>query len=241
MNVVSHDHHENGAPPNKGIKSPSKLLSPKYQSQSSLGEQKPNETMKNDHNTIVEVEEEVGERLSGSETVIKEGESRDIERDNPSDKVCRDAKEVEEVGEWIEKGYPSNQKIPCMIGRKFIDNAYINLDSPVMDFTILENIEANINPSLSLVVFGWPFVEITKLILDREQGLITFMDGTKRVTYKTPYKDSEMDDLTSKGHDLLSSRVILSKDDYRRGYERANDLESGFYMDIDKLGPSYEE
>ncbi|GKF81953.1 hypothetical protein Tco_0243609, partial [Tanacetum coccineum] len=48
-----------------------------------------------------------------------------------------------------------------------------------------------------------------------------------------------MDDLTSDVHDLLSSRVILSEDDYKRGCERPSDLESGFYVDTDKLGPSY--
>ncbi|GKA32307.1 hypothetical protein Tco_0718674 [Tanacetum coccineum] len=82
--------------------------------------------------------------------------------------------------------------------------------SHVMDFTILENIEANIDPTLSQVVFGRPFMEITKLILDREQGLITFT-------------------------------VILSEDDHKKGCEMASDLESGFYMDVDKLGPPYKE
>ncbi|GJR70073.1 hypothetical protein Tco_0016138 [Tanacetum coccineum] len=42
VNAVSHDHLRNGAPPKKGIKSPSKLLSPKYQSQSSLEQQNRN-------------------------------------------------------------------------------------------------------------------------------------------------------------------------------------------------------
>ncbi|GJW33284.1 hypothetical protein Tco_0053316 [Tanacetum coccineum] len=111
--------------------------------------------------------------------------------------------------------------------------------SHVMDFTVLENVEANIDPSLSQVVFGRPFVETTKLILDRERGLITFTDGIKEVTFKTPYRDPEMDDLTSEGHDLLSSRVILSDDDFRRGCESPLDLENGFYKDIDKLGPLY--
>nr|GEZ93669.1 hypothetical protein [Tanacetum cinerariifolium] len=110
-----------------------------------------------------------------------------------------------------------------------------------MDFTILENLEANIDPSLSQVVFGQPFIEMTKLIPDREQGLITLTNGIKEVTFKTPYKDSKMDDLTSDGHDLLSSRVVLSEDDYRRGCEMASDFESGFYIDVDKLDPSYKE
>ncbi|GJW82966.1 hypothetical protein Tco_0156111 [Tanacetum coccineum] len=147
---------------------------------------------------------------------------------------------------------PSNLKIPFIIGGNYIGNAYIDLDSPmnvmslacynaiknqgytfrgqnfvrkgkdmhvfignmsyVMDFTILENIEANIDPSLS-----------------------------QEVTFKTLYKDSEIDDLASEGHDLLSSRVILSEGDYRRGCKRASNLESGFYMDVDKLDLSYKE
>ncbi|GKB46141.1 hypothetical protein Tco_0896894 [Tanacetum coccineum] len=100
ISVVSHDHHENGTPPNKGIKIPSKLLSPKYQSQSSLGEQNRNSSYPK------LIEEKVGEGLSGSETVIGEGESRDIERDNPDDRACEDTKEVEEEGEWMEYEEP---------------------------------------------------------------------------------------------------------------------------------------
>ncbi|GJR56994.1 hypothetical protein Tco_1499156 [Tanacetum coccineum] len=42
MNVMSLDQQENGAPLNKGIKSPSKLCSPKYQAQSSLRERNRN-------------------------------------------------------------------------------------------------------------------------------------------------------------------------------------------------------
>ncbi|GJR36285.1 hypothetical protein Tco_1211969 [Tanacetum coccineum] len=131
-------------------------------------------------------------------------------------------------------------------GQNFVEigrhmHIFVGNMSYVVDFTILENVKANINPNLSQVVFGRPFVEITKLILDREQGMITFTDGIKEVTFKTPYKDSERGDLTREGHDLLSSRVILSEDDYRRGCKRASDLESEFYRDIEKLGPSYKE
>ncbi|GKB31083.1 hypothetical protein Tco_0870484 [Tanacetum coccineum] len=259
----------------------------------------PNATQNNDHDIIVEVEEKRGEEFSCSGTVIGEGESLYIKRDNPDDRACRDTKEAEEVEEenkeseiekanelieyeepfdlvdtrdesvyesLIEKmpscslsfnfrnerGDPSNLKIPFMIEGNYIGNVYIDLDSPmnvmslacynaiknqgytfrgqnfirkgkdihvfvgnmsyVMDFTILENIEANIDPN-----------------------------GIKEVTFKTPYKDSEMDDLASEGHDLLSSRVILSEDDYKRGCKRASDLESGFYMDVDKLDLSYKD
>ncbi|GKE67362.1 hypothetical protein Tco_1521523, partial [Tanacetum coccineum] len=68
---------------------------------------------------------------------------------------------------------------------------------------------------------------------------MTFTDGTKETTFKTPYKDPERSELFSEGHDLLSSRVILSEDDYDRGCRKPSDLEDGFYKDIIKLGPEY--
>ncbi|GJS66703.1 ribonuclease H-like domain-containing protein [Tanacetum coccineum] len=45
--------------------------------------------------------------------------------------------------------------------------------------------------------------------------------------------------MLAEGHDLLSSRVILSKDDYDRGCRKPSDLEDGFYRDTSKLGPEY--
>ncbi|GJT61071.1 retrovirus-related pol polyprotein from transposon TNT 1-94 [Tanacetum coccineum] len=75
--------------------------------------------------------------------------------------------------------------------------------------------------------------------LHHTSGLITFTDEIKEVTFKTPYKDPEIEDLTSEGHDLLSSTVILSNDDFRRGCESPLDLEDGFYKDVDKLGLDY--
>ncbi|GJZ09313.1 protein kinase-like domain, concanavalin A-like lectin/glucanase domain protein, partial [Tanacetum coccineum] len=109
----------------------------------------------------------------------------------------------------------------------------------VMDFTILENTEANIDPSLSHVVFGRPFVEIACLAINRKHGLMTFTDGIKEITFKTPYKDPERRELSSEVHDLLSSRIILSEDDYDRGCRKPSNLEDGFYRDTIKLGPEY--
>ncbi|GKB05443.1 hypothetical protein Tco_0833638 [Tanacetum coccineum] len=149
----------------------------------------------------------------------------------------------------IKNGDPRNLKIPCMIGHKFTANTYIDVDLPmnvmsltfynsirksgykykgrnfvrlgrdmhvfvgntsyVMDFNILENIETNINPSLS------------------------------HITFKTPYKNPERSELSSEGQDLLSSRIILSEDDYDKGYRKPSDLEDGFYRDTIKLRPEY--
>nr|GEV60311.1 MAK10-like protein [Tanacetum cinerariifolium] len=62
--------------------------------------------------------------------------------------------------------------------------------------------------------------------------LMTFTDGIKEITLKTPYKDPERSE-------LLSSRIILNEDDYDRGCRKPSDLEDGFFRDTIKLGPEY--
>ncbi|GJY17479.1 hypothetical protein Tco_0388970 [Tanacetum coccineum] len=308
INVVSYDHLESETPQNKGvIKSPSKLLSLKYQSQLSLGEQDKNSFSPKrvyfiNTITIVKKEDE-----------LREPETSELSLSSLGGKKCKDG--IEKDNEWIEyeepldlvnlydesvyeliikempscslnydfrieKGDPNNLKFHCMIGHKFIPNAYIDIDLPmnimslayyndirrngfeyrgenfmgigrdmhvfigkmshVMDFTILKSIEANIDPSLPQVVFGLPFAEIACLAINRKHGWMTFTDGNREVTFKTPYNDPKRSELTSEGHDLLSSRIILSEDNYDRGCKRPFDLKSGFYKDVDKLGPDYQ-
>nr|GFB49416.1 hypothetical protein [Tanacetum cinerariifolium] len=73
----------------------------------------------------------------------------------------------------------------------------------------------------------------------RKHVLITFTYIIKEITFKTPYKDPETSESSSEGHDLLSSRIILSEDDHNRGCRRPSDLEDQFYRDTSKLVPEY--
>ncbi|GJV98893.1 hypothetical protein Tco_1554145 [Tanacetum coccineum] len=149
--------------------------------------------------------------------------------------------------EWLDVEEPLdlvNTKWYEYMGRNFIGlgrdmHVFVGNMSYVMDFTILESIETNIDPSLSNVVFGRPFVEIPCLAKNRKYGLMTFTDGIKEITFKTPYKDLERSELSSEGHDLLSSRIILGEDNYDRGCRKPSDLEDGFYRDPTKFGPEY--
>nr|GEV40095.1 hypothetical protein [Tanacetum cinerariifolium] len=129
-------------------------------------------------------------------------------------------------------------------GRKFVRlgrdmHVSVGNMSYIIDFVILENIETNIELSLSHVIFGRPFIEIVCLAINKKHGLMTFTDETKEITFKTPYKEPERSELSSEGHDLISSRVILSEDDYDRGCRKPSDLEDGFYKDNMKLKPEY--
>ncbi|GJS35118.1 hypothetical protein Tco_0533500 [Tanacetum coccineum] len=270
INVVYHAHHENEAPQNKGIKKGESRDAGVIETNATKDNDrdtvvKVEEGLDGSKPEIKEVKSrdikrnDLDDRTCGEMNEVEEaGEWTEYEEPLDLVDTCDELvyeSLLEKMLSYslsfdfrIEKGDPSNFKdsMNDRTGHNFVRigkdmHVFIGNMSHVMDFTILENIEANIDPSLSQVVFGRPFVETTKLILNREQGLITFTNGIKEVTFKTPYKDSEMDDLTSEGHDLLSSRVILSEDDYRRGFKRASDLKKGFYMEVDKLDPSYKE
>nr|GEY43413.1 hypothetical protein [Tanacetum cinerariifolium] len=153
--------------------------------------------------------------MTEEEEQEKEGDPKDTNTiayiEERRDTPLLERKDIIDVDQ---KGDPRNLKISCMI----------------------ENIETNIDPSLYHVIFRRPFIEIAWLAINRKHGLMTFTDGTKEITFKTPYKDLERSELSIEGHDLLSSRVILSEDDFDRGCRKPSDLEDGFYRDTIKLG-----
>ncbi|GJU42002.1 hypothetical protein Tco_1194959 [Tanacetum coccineum] len=66
----------------------------------------------------------------------------------------------------IKKGDPRNLKIPCMIGLGRDMHVFVGNMSYVIDFTILENIETNVDPSLSYVIF-----DEKKLVSSKEVSL----------------------------------------------------------------------
>ena len=106
-------------------------------------------------------------------------------------------------------------------------------------FTIVDNIEEYIDPRLGQIVLGAPFCNTASLVVDEGNGVMTFTDGIKRVSYQTPYKAKEFREIDCEGLDELGSQLILCDDDVRRGCETASDLESGFYKEVDKLSPKY--
>ncbi|GJR65095.1 hypothetical protein Tco_0011160 [Tanacetum coccineum] len=81
----------------------------------------------------------------------------------------------------------------------------------------------------------WPVITLLeRMVMSIGEEILT-----KEITFKTPYKDPDRSELSSEGHDLSSSRVILNEDNYDRGCRKPSDLEDGFYRDTIKLGPEY--
>jgi hypothetical protein len=126
-----------------------------------------------------------------------------------------------------------------VVGKDHEIQVFVGNMAFTMEFTIVDNIEDYIDPRLSQVVFGAPFCEITNLIVDDRNGIMTFADGIRRVSYQTPYKRKDLKEIDCDGLDRLSSQLILCDDDLRRGCENTSDLSCGFFKDVSKLGSKY--
>ncbi|GKA36047.1 hypothetical protein Tco_0722538 [Tanacetum coccineum] len=58
----------------------------------------------------------------------------------------------------------------------------------IIDFMIVEDISSIIDPRLTQVVLGSPFVEISNMSHDPPEGVVRFTNGTDEVSYKMPHK-----------------------------------------------------
>ncbi|GKC68463.1 hypothetical protein Tco_1101061 [Tanacetum coccineum] len=61
----------------------------------------------------------------------------------------------------------------------------------VTDFMIVEDISSIIDPRLSQVVLGKPFVEISNMTHDPPKCVVRFTNRTNEVAYKMPYKTEQ--------------------------------------------------
>ncbi|GJW51939.1 retrotransposon ORF1, partial [Tanacetum coccineum] len=65
----------------------------------------------------------------------------------------------------------------------------------VTDFMIVEDISSIIDPRLSQVVLGKPFIEISNMTHDPLEGVVRFTKGTNEVAYKIPQKIEQYNSL----------------------------------------------
>ncbi|GKD77985.1 hypothetical protein Tco_1340606 [Tanacetum coccineum] len=105
----------------------------------------------------------------------------------------------------------------------------------VADFMIVEDISSILDPRLSQVVLGRPFIEISNMNHDPPEGVVRFIRETDEVAYKIEQYDSLSD--FKKEHTKLV--YLRSEEDKRRGVEYAMSKILGFYKECLKLGPEY--
>ncbi|GJY39090.1 hypothetical protein Tco_0425454 [Tanacetum coccineum] len=109
----------------------------------------------------------------------------------------------------------------------------------VIDFMIVEDISSIIDPRLSQVVLGRPFVEISNMTHDPPEGVVRFIRGANEVAYKMPHKIEQYDSLSDLEKEHTKSVYLRNEEDKRRGVEYVMSKILGFYKECLELGPEY--
>ncbi|GJW73877.1 hypothetical protein Tco_0133247 [Tanacetum coccineum] len=160
----------------------------------------------------------------------------------------------------IMEGCPSNPKIPCNIGHvhrkldprenangrvsNFIRrikgmHVFISNFTYIMDFMIIEDISSIIDPRMSQVVLGKPFVEISNMTRDPQEGVARFTNGNDEVAYKMPHKIEQYNSLSNLEKEHTKSVYLRNEEDKRIGVEYVMSKILGFYKECLELGPKY--
>nr|GEU48576.1 retrotransposon Orf1 [Tanacetum cinerariifolium] len=108
-----------------------------------------------------------------------------------------------------------------------------------MDFMIVEDINSIIDPRLSQVVLGKPFVEISNMSHDSPEGVVRFTNGTDEITYKMPHKIEQYNALSDLEKEHTKSVYLGNEENKRRGVEYVMSKILGFYKECLVLRPEY--
>ncbi|GJT48827.1 hypothetical protein Tco_0974984 [Tanacetum coccineum] len=109
----------------------------------------------------------------------------------------------------------------------------------VLDFMIVEDISSIINPGLSQVVLGKPFVEISNMTHDLSLGIVKFTNGANEIAYKMPHKIEQFNSLSDLEKEHTKSVYFRNEEDKRRGVDYVMNKILGFYKECLELGPEY--
>ncbi|GJU38709.1 putative ribonuclease H-like domain-containing protein, partial [Tanacetum coccineum] len=109
----------------------------------------------------------------------------------------------------------------------------------VIDFVIVEDISSIIDPRLSQVVLGKPFIEMSNMTHDLSERVVRFTNGTNKISYKMPRKVEQYNLLSELEKEHTKSVYLRNEEDKRRGVEYVMRKILGFYKECLELGPEY--
>ncbi|GJX55931.1 hypothetical protein Tco_0285828 [Tanacetum coccineum] len=109
----------------------------------------------------------------------------------------------------------------------------------VIDFMIVKDISSIIDPRLSQVVLGSPFIEISNMTHDLPEGVVRFTNENDEVSYKMPHKIEQYNSLSNLEKEHTKSVYLRNEEDKRRGVDYVMSKMLGFYKEFLELGPEY--
>ncbi|GJS26321.1 hypothetical protein Tco_0486941 [Tanacetum coccineum] len=107
------------------------------------------------------------------------------------------------------------------------------------DFMIVEDISSIIDPRLSQVVLGKPFVEISNRTHVPPEGVVRFTNRTDEIAYKMPHEIEWYNSLPNLEKEHTKSVYLRNEEDKRRGVECVMSKTLRFYKECLEFGPEY--
>nr|GEV05229.1 protein kinase-like domain, concanavalin A-like lectin/glucanase domain protein [Tanacetum cinerariifolium] len=104
---------------------------------------------------------------------------------------------------------------------------------------IVEDISSIIDPRLSQVVLGRPFVEISNMTHDLTLGIVRFANKTDEIAYKMPHKIEQFNLMLNLEKEHTKLVYFRNEKDKRRGVDYVMNKILGFYKECLELGPKY--
>ncbi|GKE57443.1 hypothetical protein Tco_1496628 [Tanacetum coccineum] len=118
-------------------------------------------------------------------------------------------------------------------------NVFIGNFTYIVDFMIIEDISSIIDPRLSQVVLGRPFIEISNMTHDPPEGVVRFTNGNGKVAYKMPHKIEQYNSLSDLDKEHTKSVYLMNHEDKERGVDYVMNKILGFYKECLELCPEY--
>ncbi|GJV33175.1 hypothetical protein Tco_1393575 [Tanacetum coccineum] len=133
----------------------------------------------------------------------------------------------------------ANRGVSNFTGRIKGMHVFVGNFTYIVDFMIIKDISSIIDPRLSQVVLGKPFVEISNMTYDPPEGVVRFINGNNEVAYKMPHKIEQYDSLSNLEKEHTKSVYLRNEEDKKRGVEYVMSKILGFYKECLELRPEY--
>ncbi|GKB57550.1 hypothetical protein Tco_0913736 [Tanacetum coccineum] len=177
-----------------------------------------------------------------TQTHEEDGDVMFIEIISKDDNSCKEEPKAEGQKIMKRKLDPrenANGVVSNFTGRIKGMHVFIGNFTYIVDFMIIEDVSSIIDPRLSQVVLGKPFVEISNMTHDPPEGVVRFTNRNNEVAYKMPHKIEQYDSLSDLVKEHTKSVYLRNEEDKRRGLEYVMSKILGFYKECLELIPEY--
>ncbi|GJZ21504.1 reverse transcriptase domain-containing protein [Tanacetum coccineum] len=126
----------------------------------------------------------------------------------------------------------NSRKISNFTGRIRGMHIFVGNFTYITDFLIVEDIGSTIDPCLSHVELGKPFVKVSNMTYYPSIGIVKYTDGMDEVAYQMPHKIEQFRPLLNIEKEHKQSVYFRNDEDKRRGVDYNDEMRSLEHLDV---------